>query len=492
MALQFVVTCVFSQTIEKPTIKTVNVQENGNVEIEWLYVNISEISGYKIKRWIYPAEAPSSNGFQTIGTVDDASQTKFVDTDAHANLKKRIYLVCAIDNEDNESLPSDEMQTIWLNNDIHFDSCDFSNTFRFTEFFPEYEPTYTIEFKTENTDWQTIETLNSSQLNIVDSVETYENSNPTKKTKIYQFKHYEIDSFKTFQYRVTAKFNETVESCSNIEMFETPDFHIPQPPVITNVSVSENNQIDILINFDEEAEAIDYSLFRRLQNDSDSILINNSENQFETFTDDNVDVNNYSYSYHVNYKTNCGSIEGRNDCNTILLTLSRADSEVKLEWNPYECWDVDHYKIFRTIQGQSFEEIGIATDTFFADIQENTSEQCIYTYYVQAVGSEENQKSNSNRVLTADEISFFIPNAFKIDGTANVFKPIFQYELFSNYRFQIYSRWGQLIFETDDIQEGWDGKINGNVAESGTFVWIISYETILGSPKKAQGTVVIL
>ena len=40
----------------------------------------------------------------------------------------------------------------------------------------------------------------------------------------------------------------------------------------------------------------------------------------------------------------------------------------------------------------------------------------------------------------------------------------------------IYNRWGQLIFETNDINEGWDGTKNGNPCNIGVYVWAIYYE----------------
>jgi gliding motility-associated-like protein len=40
----------------------------------------------------------------------------------------------------------------------------------------------------------------------------------------------------------------------------------------------------------------------------------------------------------------------------------------------------------------------------------------------------------------------------------------------------IYNRWGQLVFETDTILEGWDGTQNGNPCNMGVYVWVVYYE----------------
>ena len=44
-----------------------------------------------------------------------------------------------------------------------------------------------------------------------------------------------------------------------------------------------------------------------------------------------------------------------------------------------------------------------------------------------------------------------------------------------NLQFNVYNRWGQLVFSTRDWQKRWDGKINGIPQGSGVYVWFLSY-----------------
>ncbi|MDX5321719.1 MAG: PKD domain-containing protein, partial [Bacteroidota bacterium] len=62
----------------------------------------------------------------------------------------------------------------------------------------------------------------------------------------------------------------------------------------------------------------------------------------------------------------------------------------------------------------------------------------------------------------------FTPNG---DGTNDSFRPVFEGVERDNYTFRIYNRWGQLIFETHDIDEAWDGRVNGVMSESEVYVW---------------------
>ena len=45
----------------------------------------------------------------------------------------------------------------------------------------------------------------------------------------------------------------------------------------------------------------------------------------------------------------------------------------------------------------------------------------------------------------------------------------------SNYSFEIYNRWGEKIFETNNTERGWNGRINGNQAPDGVYIWKIRY-----------------
>ncbi|MEO6304441.1 MAG: PKD domain-containing protein, partial [Bacteroidia bacterium] len=41
----------------------------------------------------------------------------------------------------------------------------------------------------------------------------------------------------------------------------------------------------------------------------------------------------------------------------------------------------------------------------------------------------------------------------------------------SEYQLRIFNRWGELIFESRDINIGWDGYFNGKLCQQDTYVW---------------------
>lgn len=72
----------------------------------------------------------------------------------------------------------------------------------------------------------------------------------------------------------------------------------------------------------------------------------------------------------------------------------------------------------------------------------------------------------------------FSPNS---DGVNDFFKPKYSFDL-EKFQMRIYNRWGELVFETFDVNEGWNG-IFRNVAQPiSTYVWVS--EHVFGDGKK--------
>lgn len=76
-------------------------------------------------------------------------------------------------------------------------------------------------------------------------------------------------------------------------------------------------------------------------------------------------------------------------------------------------------------------------------------------------------------VSIVEDILFFAPTAFTPDGNElnNTWRPIvsgidiYDYDLF------VYNRWGELIWESHDPSQGWDGTYKGRMIKNGTYIW---------------------
>jgi gliding motility-associated-like protein len=88
---------------------------------------------------------------------------------------------------------------------------------------------------------------------------------------------------------------------------------------------------------------------------------------------------------------------------------------------------------------------------------------------------------------------FYIANAFTPNGDYknDIMRPL----LFGNvksYRFTIYNRWGEIVFQTNELRKGWDGKFAGRLQQTGVFIWICNYQFEGAEDKTQKGTFTLI
>jgi gliding motility-associated-like protein len=86
-------------------------------------------------------------------------------------------------------------------------------------------------------------------------------------------------------------------------------------------------------------------------------------------------------------------------------------------------------------------------------------------------------KSTDSVTVLWEQSAFYLPNAFSPngDGLNDEFKAVQKYDFVNTYHMQIYNRWGEMIFETSDINRGWDGTFEGKPSPQGSYVYKIIY-----------------
>lgn len=89
---------------------------------------------------------------------------------------------------------------------------------------------------------------------------------------------------------------------------------------------------------------------------------------------------------------------------------------------------------------------------------------------------------------------FKLPNIFtpNNDGINDVFKPVV-YKGMKAGKLTVLNRWGSVIFETDDLMQGWDGTSTSSVPVSeGVYFWTAEYVTIFDEIKTEHGFLSVL
>jgi gliding motility-associated-like protein len=89
--------------------------------------------------------------------------------------------------------------------------------------------------------------------------------------------------------------------------------------------------------------------------------------------------------------------------------------------------------------------------------------------------------------------SVFVPTAFTPngDGRNDLLKPIAAGMQQIEY-FNVYNRWGKLIFTSSKSGVGWDGTINGQRQGSGTYIWVVKAVDYTGQAYLKKGTVTLI
>ncbi len=95
--------------------------------------------------------------------------------------------------------------------------------------------------------------------------------------------------------------------------------------------------------------------------------------------------------------------------------------------------------------------------------------------------------------INPEDPTFVLPTAFTPngDGVNDVFK-IIQDGISSINYFQIFSRSGRLVFQTKNLGEGWDGRVNGIVLDSDVYYWNVEFVTWNNKVRKVSGSVILI
>jgi len=91
------------------------------------------------------------------------------------------------------------------------------------------------------------------------------------------------------------------------------------------------------------------------------------------------------------------------------------------------------------------------------------------------------QQETTITIAQCPQELLYIPNSFTPDGNEfnNTWRPIVT-SGFDNtsYRMILYNRWGEIIWESRDINEGWDGTYNNTIVPVGSYVWTVELKAL--------------
>ena len=467
-----------------PVFDSVSINQQNKAFLGWTHSTSSDVIGYIIYRYEDP-------NWIEIGKISDTTSTFYIDTVPDACTEIASYAIAAIDScgLKSEGTFDNPRNTILLN-EIENNVCEASNLISWSPYI------------------NAIPQLDSYDIYCSQEFGPFVKIGETEPGTM-EFLHDSIQTGSTYTYYVQAIFGEN-SSSSCKKSITTSSYQKPSFVYLANADVLPTYEVELSIAVDTLVYDCSWEIWRSDTNGGNLHFIESVE-KFQLdgyplmFTDTTAEAWEGFYEYLVTVLDSCGreTLES-NVLKTIHLGGSIVDDDhISLQWNAFEGWNanVEKYNIFRMVNGNEPTEpidfVNAETLSYIDNVGSIGGSSEPLTYWVQVVEKSLNEygfqeKSNSNRIGLTPETEMYVANAYIPTEHSADFKPVFRFFGGSEYLFQIYNRWGQLIFETRDPDVGWDGKQNGQYVPLGTYVYSLGYKNIDATTESKKGTVTVI
>jgi gliding motility-associated-like protein len=135
----------------------------------------------------------------------------------------------------------------------------------------------------------------------------------------------------------------------------------------------------------------------------------------------------------------------------------------------------------------------------FGDGTESAGENVYHTFpavaqnYIVTMTAETEfgcKDSSSTIISIVETATMYVPTGFTPDGDDinDIWKPVGEAVDLSFYELRVYNRWGEIIWQTSNYDEGWDGTIKGEPAVNGVYFFVLDYMDINGVEYQKAGT----
>ncbi len=299
-------------------------------------------------------------------------------------------------------------------------------------------------------------------------------------------------------------------SLSNIDC-DTPFYQRPSEPLeLYYVTVTPDDRVEMRWETARQENFIHYQLSWRDTSGAwhdDYATLTASQ-----WTDSTVDPTVASQWYRVRMVDDCRYVNPwSNTGKTIWLqAVVNPNKTITLQWTPYGDWPggVENYKILRLTANGDYQVLATVdgSTTAYTDSTTDPTRKVdtVLCYKIlateRAASPDSVDVSYSNRVCPQVGLLIYIPTAFTPNGDNrnDIFKPSVLYALegsrdvYRQYEFVVFNRWGKEVFRTSDVRAGWSGLINGKPAPEGLYIYSIKISDVSGIPHHYKGEVILL
>ncbi len=441
---------------------------------DWTGYN-PDSSGFIIRRVVPVTD--STEGYATIDTIYDGYATFYVDSSSDPAQQIHPYGLDALTIVDGDTLLSEIADQFSRNMRLqinNYDTCKRSVKLTWNTYYRKDEipwapndPPYNIYAESEN-----------------------DSRHAVSDTNVYTFSGLNINETYSFKVRI---FGSGLSSTSNPVSIQTQAPDSTSQPYFLSLTTTSNFSNEISTHIDKQntgqllilrSSTLNgtYDTIQRLDDFSGSIV---------NYTDNRTSKEIAYYS--IVAKDACLSIPKQSDTlNTIILKAQLYEKFVDLDANEEIGYD-SIYVLHRKANG-NWETFIVSPPVEYNDfgIMDITLENPIVTYFFEINKDSAIIRSNPVSVTIQDDLLW--PNAiiagrYGVDGK---FRAFVQRSVPEAFKMKIYNKWGELVFESNDIEESWDGTYGGSVVPPGAYLYVATYNFKGQSPENVKGTVTVI
>jgi gliding motility-associated-like protein len=462
-----------------PVLTLVSVQpETGKTEFTWTLSQSSDIAAYVLYT--------NNDGVgMAIDTLWDPIATNYTLTTTATKYFSVSYVIAAHRVPNCISPLSNALNTIFCTSEI--DTCNNEIILKWNSY-PDY-PKRVLEYRI----YVSIDETPLTEMYRVDN-----------KTTNFTISDFATDSKYFFVVKAILE-DGSVSSSNKTPLLSTKMQRAPEWINADNATVNSNNKISLSFSVDPLSELTQYILERRSGSSSSFLKIANlvSEDKSVLFIDNQADISVINY-YRLSAINSCNNpITVSNLSSNIVLSLARSGNDLNLSWNSYKNWlgMVSSYNLFINT-GLGYEEKRVLqpNDTVcslgYKELMYEVSGDKV-CFYISATETFNPHGvtgvSHSSIACTEPTEIITVPNIFtpNNDLLNDFFKPVLSFTPIE-YHLVVSDRKGNILFETGDFNEAWDGSQNGNKHPQDVCLWFLKVTTPSGKSISRTGTVTIV
>ncbi len=180
------------------------------------------------------------------------------------------------------------------------------------------------------------------------------------------------------------------------------------------------------------------------------------------------------------------------------ITLSATilqNKDTELKWNNFTGWldgFQDYYLTIKNLEGVLLDSVSTGGDTFYTfPIAEQNEQTLLFTVWAIPV-TDGIEFTRSNVVEVEREPVISLPNSFTPngDGLNDIF--IIGGKFIKSYEMQVFNRWGEVLFQTTNLENGWDGTSKEEKLSVGNYTYWIRIKDLNNNEHIRTGSILIL